>query len=348
MMNNRDLLILKGPEILALLQGQERQLIRTVSLAYQAHAREQSSLPHSVFLRFPGNDTNRIIALPAYLGDRFEVAGLKWVSSFPGNLDRGIDRAMAVLILNSPTTGRPEAIMEGSLISAKRTAASAALAAQCLQGEDRATRAGIIGCGLINFEIVRMLRTACPEVRSYILFDTNPERASHFRQECLNTFGDVEVEIAEEVKRVLNSARLISIATTAIKPHLFDLSGCVPGTTILHISLRDLSPELILSSDNVVDDVDHVCRAQTSVHLAEQLAGNREFINCTLGDVLRNRDGGKRDAAITVFSPFGLGILDIALGKFIYDLAIQQGSGSIIESFLPAPWTPAKTGAIEG
>ena len=96
---------------------------------------------------------------------------------------------------------------------------------------------------------------------------------------------------------------------------------------------------MILACDNVVDDIDHVCRAQTSIHLAEQLVGNRDFIRCPLADVLNGTAPEKRDAeSITVFSPFGMGILDIALGKHVADLGRQQGMGVNIGSFLPVPW----------
>jgi len=338
-MNTGDMLVLTGREVLSLLNGCEKELIHVVRMAYETHARGDSSLPHSTFLRFPGNRRDRIIALPTYLGGKFNIAGLKWIASFPGNLDSGLDRASAVLILNSPQTGVPEAILEGAVISTKRTAASAVLAAQCLQGGKTPGQVGFIGCGLINYEIATFLMTVWPNVDKFIIFDIDMTRANRFRDKCQGTFGGLEVDIVEDVETVLKRAPLISIGTTATQPHIFDLTECAPGSTILHISLRDLSPEAILMCDNVVDDVDHVCRAQTSVHLAEQIVGARDFIRCTLAGILTGSDVARKDAeSIAVFSPFGLGVLDIAIGQLVRDRAIEQGYGLQIASFLPAPW----------
>jgi ornithine cyclodeaminase len=179
-----DLLIIKGSEVLSLLEGQETELIRLVRMAYEAHAYGQSSLPQSIFLRFPNDHLNRIIALPAYLGREFNIAGMKWVSSFPGNLEKGIERASAAIILNSSLTGRPEAFIEGSIISAKRTAASAALAAQYLQVEKSIKRVGLVGGGLINFEIARFLLAVFPDITSFMLFDKDLARAHQFGSRC--------------------------------------------------------------------------------------------------------------------------------------------------------------------
>lgn len=338
-MCDNDILIIKGSDVAALLKGQELEVIRTVAKAYAAHARGESSLPHSTFLRFPEDPVSRIIALPAYLGDGFDVAGIKWVASFPSNLERGLDRASAVVILSSPTTGRPEVIVEGSIISARRTAASAALAALALHPGRDDTSLGLVGCGLINFEVARYLQASQPQLRCLVVYDKSRERAEGFRDSCARNFPQLEVCITNDLETVFRHTALVSFATTAIKPHVFDLSACLPGTTILHVSLRDLAPEVILECDNVVDDMDHVCRAETSVHLAEKLSGNRDFIRCTLADVLADNCSVRQSAnGVQVFSPFGLGVLDVAVGKLVRDLCHAQGAGTLVPSFLPMAW----------
>ncbi len=296
-------------------------------------------MPHSSFLRFPNKQKERIIALPAYLGGELNTAGIKWIASFPANLAMGIERASAVLIINSTETGRPQAIMEGSVISAKRTAASAAIAAHYLRGKQSLTTVGLIGCGLINFETVRFLLSTRPEIETLFIYDLLREKAEQFKRKCQQITDKLEIVIFEEANAVLKNASLISLATTASQPHIFDISFFQQNSIILHTSLRDLSPEIILSADNIVDDIDHVCRAQTSIHLTEQQTGNRKFIRCTLGDILNGIAPPRQDnSKIAVFSPFGLGILDLALGQLAYKLASEQNLGTAIASFFPVSW----------
>jgi ornithine cyclodeaminase len=336
-LHDDDVWLVRGEDVAAALAGRELEAVAAVAHAYQAHRRGQTVLPHSVFLRPPGDERNRIIALPAYLGDGVDLAGLKWVSSFPDNVAHGIDRASALVVLNSPRTGRPFAVLEGSLISAQRTAASAALAAKALSGGAAPEAVGLVGAGVINRAIVRHLRAVLPGIRRAVLYDIVPERLAAFAEQLARSWPAAAVTAASGIEPVLEQCPLVSYATTAIRPHVADLSRCPPGSVHLHVSLRDLTPEAILSCDNVVDDPDHVCRAQTSVHLAEQLTGGRDFIRCSLGEILVGTAPAKHDAeAITVFSPFGLGILDLAVAKLALERALEQGRALPIRSFFAA------------
>lgn len=334
----RDILAIGSSDVLEALDGRELELIEAVRQAYVAHHENQSSLPHSTFLLFPSEPRNRIIALPAYLNGSINSAGVKWVASFPANVERGMDRASAMLILNSVETGRPKAILEGSIISAKRTAASAALAASLL-APPTAKAVGFIGCGKINLEIATFLLAVFPGLRRFRLYDTHRERAAAFAQHCEESFPAIATEIGTDACSALKDAEIVSFATTAAQPHIEDLGCCSPQTAILHVSLRDLSPSAILAGDNVVDDVDHVCRAQTSIHLTEQEVKHRGFVRCTLGGILTGSAPARADAKRhVIFSPFGLGILDIALGEYVYQRARSEGSGTVLKSFLPESW----------
>jgi len=331
------MLILGREEVRAALAGQESSVVDVVRDAYRQHARGRTAVPHSVFLRFPGDDRNRIIALPAYLGRDDghgpSVAGLKWVASFPGNHEHGLPRASAVMVINSMRTGSPEAIMEGSLISAQRTAASAALAASVLGGDQGERAVAVIGCGVINREIVRFLRATLRGLRTVAVFDIDEERRQSFADHCARSWPDLAVRTVASADEALREYRLISVATTATRPYQ-GTAGCGPGTLILHVSLRDLTADAILNSDNVVDDADHVCREQTSVHLAEQQAGHRRFISGTIGELLADGAASYRGTSkVTVFSPFGLGILDLAVAQLARQRAMSSGAGIEVPDF---------------
>lgn len=333
--------LLKGEDVLAALRGREAAILEAVRGAYLAHARGESAVPHSSFLRFPAHDRERIIALPAFLGGGFEVVGIKWIASFPRNVARGVERASAVLILNSMETGHPRAILEGSIVSAKRTAASAALAARHLWVGAPPRVVGLVGCGPINFEILRFLLAVHPTIERLLLYDLSVERARAFARRGQQLNERVGFQVVSSLDALWQHAPLLSFATSAVTPYVAERPVDSRTRLVLHVSLRDLSPTILLAAgtDNVVDDVGHVCRAQTSIHLAEQRVGHRRFIRCTLGDLLSGASPPPREAVLTIFSPFGLGILDLAVADLAVRLARQEGAGLAVDRFFPPPWT---------
>lgn len=329
------MLILRHGEVRDLLDGAEREIVDTVRDAYRRHDEGRSVVPLSSFLRLPDGANSRIIALPAYLDDGAAVAGVKWVASFPRNIEAGTDRASATIILNSARTGHPRALIEASLISAKRTAASAALAAGVLRGPGSDETIALIGCGVINFEILRFVLATNKALSHAWVCDLDQRRAESFRQRCAAAFPDLAVTVAPDAGAALAAADLVSLATTAVEPHL-DLGPCRPDAVVLHVSLRDLWPAAILASHNVVDDAEHVCRERTSLHLAEQLTGGRDFIDTSIGHLLRGGEPFRRTPGKpVVFSPFGLGVLDLAVAAFVLARATERGLGLPVPDFLP-------------
>jgi hypothetical protein len=99
---------------------------------------------------------------------------------------------------------------------------------------------------------------------------------------------------------------------------------------LLDVLGRDLTPEIVLASTNIVDDSEHCLKASTSPHLTEQLTGNREFLTGTLGDVMAGRVTVPNDRPL-VFSLFGLGVLDLAVRTYVYDQVPSSGELRIVE-----------------
>ena len=92
----------------------------------------------------------------------------------------------------------------------------------------------------------------------------------------------------------------------AAEPHVTDPSWFDRHPVVLHVSLRDLAPEILLTATNIVDAVEHCQKANTSTHLAELSTGNRDFLDGTLNDVIAGRVTVPAGRTV-VFSPFGLG-----------------------------------------
>ena len=338
---DNSVLILDGQQVQSILDGQERLIIDLVGKAYVTHRSGESCLPHSSFINFPGKQRERIIALPAYLGGDFDIAGIKWIASFPENHALGIDRASAAIILNSMETGRPYAMMEGAAISAMRTAASAALAATVMKPHNLSEpEVSLIGCGPINVEIARFLVAAMPGIREFVLHDLDRAVAQRLAERLAALFPSIAVTVTPSVQDAISRSDIVSFATTAVVPHIADLEACRPDAIILHISLRDLTPECILRCDNVTDDVEHAVRANTSLHLAEKLTGTKDFVRCTLGDILAgDAPCGAGDGRLTVFSPFGLGVLDLALAQWVASRAKEKSIGTRLPFFPAMPVT---------
>ncbi|MEV7174094.1 2,3-diaminopropionate biosynthesis protein SbnB [Streptomyces sp. NPDC093224] len=332
--------VISGAQVQHTLRGREPDVVRLVEDTYRLHSEGESVNPPSYFLRFPDRPNARIIALPASIGGGARVDGIKWISSFPDNVRSGIPRASAVLILNDHDTGYPLACLESSIISATRTAAMAASAAAALSRArgSRPTRVGFFGTGLIARYVHTFLTATGWTFDTVGVHDTSADSAAGFRAHLraagtgTATATGTRITVHDSPEELIRSSDLVVFATVAPRPHVTTPEWFDHNPLVLHVSLRDLAPEVLLASANVVDDVEHCLKADTSPHLAEQLTGSRDFLTGTLHDVTTGRAVLPADRPV-VFSPFGLGVLDLALGKHVYDELTRTGQLHVIDDF---------------
>jgi N-[(2S)-2-amino-2-carboxyethyl]-L-glutamate dehydrogenase len=325
--------VISGAQVQLALQGQEKEIVELIEATYRLHGAGDSVNPPSYFLRFPDRPSARIIALPASIGGPTRVDGLKWISSFPENVAAGIPRASGVLILNDHDTGYPFACLEASIISATRTAAFATLAADRLSRDRRRpTRIGFVGVGLIARYIHTFLVGTGWSFDEIGVYDLSADSSAGFRGYLKQSGTPSRVTVHDSAEKLIRSSDLVVFATVAAEPHVSNVSWFEHNPLVLHVSLRDLAPEILLASTNVVDDIEHCLNANTSPHLTEQLTGNRDFLLGTLNDVMAGRVTATADRPL-IFSPFGLGVFDLAVGKYVYDKVVSSGDLNLVHDF---------------
>jgi ornithine cyclodeaminase len=295
-----------------------------VEAAYRLHASGDAVNPDSYFLRYPDKPSARIIALPAHLGGAIQRSGIKWISSFPENRAGNLARASAVLIVNDATTGYPLACIEASLISATRTAASAALAAEHISPNPFEGTLGVAGAGIIARTSVEWLLFRNWKFRRISLYDVDHKEAEHFSK-WLRDHHNLQAVIQDRLADTVCDASLILFTTTTLEPYLADEKLLEHSPTVLHLSLRDICVNVILASQNIVDDVDHCLKANTSLHLSEMATGNRNFVSGNLVDVQDKKFKLDHDRP-RIFSPF-------AVGNFVLEAAISSNAAIALPDF---------------
>jgi 2,3-diaminopropionate biosynthesis protein SbnB len=284
-----------------------------IKQTYLDFSKGASKNPPSSFLWYDNDTNSRIIGLAAYLGDKKSYPGIKWIASCPHNIEHGLPRASAVIILNDFTTGFPVAVIEGATISALRTALSAILALEYLHPEKTIPNLGIVGGGNLATVFLQCLNLLGWKFDSCQIYDKQNTQIMHKEKRLV---GISNINYSVDCNKMLKNSDVVLFATTAVTPYINDQNLFKLNAVILNLSLRDISPEIILSAYNIVDDVEHILAANTSPHLAYLLSGNKDFI---AGNIMQLVSGQIKVAEhkLKIFSPMGMGILDIAMANLL-------------------------------
>lgn len=283
------------------------------------------SQPIKPYLRY-GDPRNRIIAMPAYVGGEIASAGLKWIASFPGNLERGLPRAHGLVVLNRADTGQPEAVLSGGRPNALRTAAVSGCMLRLFANARTPAplRIGIIGWGPVgraHFEMCAALFG--DRIERFTLFDlrgiaesTVPET---WRGRTVLAPGWEEAYLGSNV----------CITCTVAERRYIDVPP-PEGSLLLDVSLRDYAIEAIRDVKAVVvDDWDEVCRENTDIELLHKERGLTAQGTVTLADAVC-RDALRAFPAEepVLFCPMGMAVFDIALAELLVRKARLQGVGT--------------------
>jgi len=300
-------------------------LISVIEQAVIMIDKNDFSQPIKPYLRFR-EPRNRIIAMPAYIGGDIDVAGIKWIASFPDNINKGLSRAQSVTILNDTGTGAPFCIINTSLVSGIRTAAVSGLIvrkyieAKQIKGKLKVgmTGFGPIGqlhLGMINGMLGSSLETVC-------LHDIRPLDLSQYP----NPVGD-KLRVCNSYEEAFEDADIFITATVSKEPYISIRPK--PGSLHLNVSLRDYRSGFIAYVDRmIVDNWEEVCRENTDIERMFLNEGLKKEDTIDIATVV-NRFVPQylKQDEVVMFNPMGMAVFDMAIAKHYYDLAQAAGVG---------------------
>ena len=258
------------------------------------------------------------------------IAGVKVVSIFPGNRERGDESHFGAVLLFETETGRPIAHLDAAAITAIRTAAVSAVATRLLARED-AGELALLGAGVQARTHLAALREV-REIRRVRVWSRRPESARRFAAEE-GARHRLPVASAPSAAAAVAGADLVCTVTASREPVLAG-EWLSPGVHVNAVGAsaaasRELDSAAVARSRLFVDR-----RESTINESGDFLFPLREgviaedHIQGEIGDLLLGRLPGRRSASeITLFKSLGLAVEDLAAAHHVYRQAVAQGRG---------------------
>jgi ornithine cyclodeaminase len=272
----------------------------------------------------------RIMAMPAWVGGEWDVAGMKWIPSVPANLARGLPRATAIVLLSDRETGLPLAVMDGTVISAMRTGAVTGVAIRHLARPDVRT-AGLLGAGVLMRTQLMALAATRPGLEVARLYDPDRARAERLAAELAPALP-FPLVVAGCEREACAGADVIVPATLATEPTIAK-EWLPAGCLVVLVSSLDGPEDLHEVTDLlVVDDREHEGTADTRYlrRLRDaRIAAADDAVD--LAEVVAGRHPGRTSPTQRIVcSPVGLGMDDVVTAAYVLRNARARGLGTTL------------------
>ena len=303
------------------------EIIEIVEETYRLDGRGEAEVPVKIGVH-PGRPHSFLHAMPAWVtGNR--ALGMKWISYYPGNLDRGFPDSSGLIVLNDPDHGLPVAIMEGMWITLVRTAACAAVAARHCVRRDNPDRLGLVGCGSLGTWSLRVLSALFPNLRDVYV----ASRTAATRQKFCSDMAKEGPWNLTAVDSAENAVRDMDIVVSSVpqgSERPLKADWWTPGLLAIPLDVvsawEDRAFEVI---DRLVTDSDQglnaaVSRRRPDLRLPDNFT--------SFGDIVLGRSAGRIDAQERIMAiPTGIGSIDMTLAWAIYRRAQQAGVGTAVD-----------------
>ena len=301
--------------------------------------------------QFPGMpknaDDRRFMAMPAYLGGSYQMAGMKWYGSNVENKKVGLPRSILMMILNDKDTGAPLALMSANLVSAYRTGGIPGVGAKYLARKDSRV-VSIIGPGVMGKTSLAAFVSVCPNLDTVKIKGRSQRSLDAFTRFIREELPQIKnIEICDSVEEAVKDSDIISFTTTVRDdvssfPYINGY-GIKKGALISMPSAARFDDDFLAGCKLVVDNSKLYEAWEEEypypTYPQVQIIGTKftdlkhdgkieaeDIIDIT--DIIEKRHPGRTsDDEIIVYSVGGMPVEDIAWGGTVYRNAVKLGIG---------------------
>jgi ornithine cyclodeaminase/alanine dehydrogenase-like protein (mu-crystallin family) len=299
------------------------EVIEAVALALTEKAHGRVLMPPKPTLHpYPGT---LLQAMPAWV-EAARAGGMKWVSAFPKNKERGLPALSGLILLTNPESGLPEAILDAGWITAARTGAATAVAARALARPDSQTVA-LLGAGVQARANVAALKQVLPRLKDLKVYAPRPESVEHFRHDITREHG-LTVHVAVSPEQAVREADVVVTATTWPRvngepPILPEWLRSGIFASVVDLDASWTAAAVARFEHRLVDDMPTLSAHQEK----GTFRGWPEAED--LGRVIAGMRAGRQgnDEAMLALI-LGLGIYDVVVARKVVDAARKRGTGT--------------------
>lgn len=293
-------------------------------------------------------DDRRFMAMPAYLGGKYQMAGMKWYGSNCENKASGLPRSILMMMLNDKDTGAPLALMSANLVSCYRTGAIPGVGAKYLARKDSETLT-IIGPGVMGRTCLLAFLSVCPKITT-VKVKGRGQRSLHafeefVKKECPQI---QQVIVCDSMEEAVKDSDIICVTSTApVKeidfPYIAE-DWVKKGALICLPSAARFDDDFLINRcKKVVDnyklyeawaeefpypsyEMVQIIGSKFTDYLHEGRIQREDIVD--IADIINKKHPGREsDDEIIVYSVGGMPVEDIAWGGTVYRNALKEGIG---------------------
>jgi ornithine cyclodeaminase/alanine dehydrogenase len=302
------------------------EVIEAVEQAFRAKGEGKVEMPPKPGVHPKLNSF--IHAMPAYIAATGAL-GLKWVSGFPENRERGLPYISGLVVINDPDTGLPLAVMDCVWITAMRTGAATAVAARYLARQDSRIL-GVLGGGVQGFSNLEALKVLFA-IERVVVFDIDEGQLERYEQRVRSRWPEVEIQRAAEPRQAVEGVDIVVTAGPIVRPpHATIKAGWLSEGAFASMVDFDSywSGEALAEVDKfATDDIPQLEHYRTLGYFQ-----SIPSIYAELGELVTGKKPGRQTRGErTVACNLGLAIDDLATAPLVYRRAVEKGLGTWLE-----------------